>query len=135
VSEREERASKYFRCDPRERAAFEAGIKMGTVYHQFVGTPVAFSNVNSLEKAIEEGVMVQPFVQDVKVTIDRDQLREKTNEFDYQTLTGNMISVELTICLEDVIVVTSMRYIKELNYPLMYIKEIKEIDDQELVFP
>lgn len=127
MSEREERASKYFACEARERAAFEAGIKLGTIYHQFVGTPVASSNVDSLEKAIEEGVMVQPFVEKVKVRIDRSQLREKKNEFDYQTLTGNMISVELTIRMDDVRAVTVMRYIDELNYPLMYIKEMSEL--------
>nr|WP_277770666.1 dihydroneopterin aldolase family protein [Thermoplasma acidophilum] len=26
-------ASHYFKCTPRERAVFEAGIKLGTVYH------------------------------------------------------------------------------------------------------
>ncbi|NYT11347.1 MAG: dihydroneopterin aldolase [Methanomassiliicoccales archaeon] len=124
MSRREELASKYFQCDIRERAAFEAGIKLGTIYHQFVGTPVASSNVASLEKAIEEGVMVQPFVEKVKVCIDRTQLREKKNKFDYQSLTGSMISVELTIKVDEVLVIAVMRYIEELNYPLMYIKEI-----------
>ena len=127
MSKREEKASKYFGCEARERAAFEAGIKLGTIYHQFVGTPVASSNVDSLEKAIEEGVMVQPFVERVKVNIDRSQLRDKKNEFDYQTLTGNMISVELTIRMDEVRAVTVMRYIDELKYPLMYIKEIIEL--------
>lgn len=127
MSRREKRASKYFGCGARERVAFEAGIKLGTIYHQFVGTPVASSNVDSLEKAIEEGVMVQPFVERVKVRIDRSQLREKKNEFDYQTLTGNMISVELTIRMDEVRAVTEMRYIDELKYPLMYIKEIIEL--------
>lgn len=127
MSDREERATKYFRCGIRERAAFEAGIKLGTIYHQFVGTPVAASNVDSLEKAIEEGVMVQPFVEEVKVSIDRSQLRDKKNEFDYQTLTGNMISVEITIRIGEVRAVTAMRYIDELNYPLMYIKDIQDM--------
>jgi hypothetical protein len=30
-------ADSYFSCTDSERAAFEAGIKLGTVYHQFVG--------------------------------------------------------------------------------------------------
>jgi hypothetical protein len=126
MSRREELASKYFQCDVKERAAFEAGIKLGTVYHQFVGTPVASSNVASLEKAIEEGIMVQPFVEDVKVSIDRTQLREKKNKFDYQSLTGSMIGVELTIKVDEVLVIAVMQYIEELKYPLMYIKEIRD---------
>jgi dihydroneopterin aldolase len=90
---------------------------------------VASSNVESLEKAIEEGVMVQPFVKDVKVMIDRSKLRRKKNEYDYQTLNGNMIDVELTIRIDTFIAVTGMNYIEELRYPLMYIKEIREIEE------
>jgi len=97
TSRREELAAKYFNCTERERAVFEAGIKLGTIYHQFVGTPVAAANVEILEKAIEDGVRVQPFVKDVKVGISREALRRKKDEFDYQTLTGPMMKVELTV--------------------------------------
>ena len=45
-------ASLYFKCSDRERAIFEAGIKLGTIYHQYVGAPLNLSNVESLEKAI-----------------------------------------------------------------------------------
>ena len=97
TSGREELAARYFNCSERERAVFEAGIKLGTIYHQFVGTPVAAANVDILEKAIEDGVRVQPFVKDVRVVISREALRRRKDEFDYQTLTGNMLNVELTI--------------------------------------
>jgi len=63
TSKREELAANYFNCSERERAVFEAGIKLGTIYHQFVGTPVAAANVEILERAIEDGVRVQPFVK------------------------------------------------------------------------
>ena len=36
---REDLANSRFNCSVKERACFEAGIKMGTIYHQFVGTP------------------------------------------------------------------------------------------------
>jgi len=124
---REELAKRYFNCTLRERAVFEAGIKLGTVYHQFIGTPLAASNVSSLEKAIEDGVRVQPFVEDVKVTIDRTAMREKRNQYDYQTLTGQMLDVHLVISIEGCRVRARMRYVKELNYPLMYIEDIIEI--------
>ena len=39
MSDREQLADDRFACSRRERAVFEAGIKMGTIYHQFVGTP------------------------------------------------------------------------------------------------
>jgi len=127
IDSRELKASKYFNCSERERAVFEAGIKLGTIYHQFVGTPVAPSNVDSLERAIEDGVKVQPFVEEVSVMIDRSMLRKKRNEFDYQTLSGNMISVELIILVHDVRVRARMDYIEELNYPLMYISGIEDL--------
>ena len=38
ASKREDLADKYFNCSLRERVVFEAGIKLGTIYHQFVGT-------------------------------------------------------------------------------------------------
>lgn len=130
-SKREELAAVYFNCSLRERAVFEAGIKMGTIYHQFVGTPVCAANADILERAMEDGVKVQPFVKDVKVRIDRTRLRKKRDEFDYQTLTGNMMQVTLVIQVENVRAVAEMRYVSELRYPLMYVKEITELGDSK----
>jgi hypothetical protein len=126
MATRDELAIKYFKCTKRERAVFEAGIKLGTVYHQFIGTPVSTSNVDSLERAIEEGVKVQPFVEKVTVKIDRTSLRKKRNEFDYQSLTGPMLDVRVSIRIDDIRVVARMRYIDELNYPLMFVERISE---------
>ncbi|MEM0449654.1 MAG: dihydroneopterin aldolase family protein [Methanomassiliicoccales archaeon] len=125
---REQLASKYFNCSLKERAIFEAGIKLGTIYHQFVGTPVCSANVDILERAIEDGVKVQPFVRGIKVNIDRKALRCKKDEYDYQTLTGNMLDVILEIQIENVRVVAEMRYIKELHYPLMFVSSVEELD-------
>ncbi len=118
-------ADKYFNCTNSERAVFEAGIKLGTVYHQFVGAPISKDNVEVLEKSISEGAKVQPFVVDAKVRIDRKRLREKSTDYDYLTLTGDMLNVALTIQYEDVTVVCEMRHIAEMDYPLMYVKEIR----------
>jgi hypothetical protein len=121
-----DKARQYFNCNARERACFEAGIKLATVYHQFVGTPVSMENVETLERAIEKGVKIQPFVKEVTVKIDRTRLREKSDEYDYLTLTGSMLHVLLKIVYENVEVIAEMRYIKEMDYPLMMIKEIRE---------
>jgi hypothetical protein len=118
-------ADKYFKCSDSERAAFEAGIKLGTVYHQFVGAPISKTNVEVLEKSIAEGARVQPFVKDAHVKIDRSRLREKSTEFDYLTLTGDMLDVSLTIQFREIEVVCEMKHIKEMDYPLMYVKEVK----------
>lgn len=127
TSKREELASRYFNCSLRERAVFEAGIKLGTIYHQFVGTPVCAANVDILEKAIQDGVGVQPFVEEVRVHIDRSALRGKKDAYDYQTLTSNMMEVSLVIKIENVRVKAEMRYIEELNYPLMFVREVMDV--------
>ncbi|MDH3365108.1 MAG: dihydroneopterin aldolase family protein [Thermoplasmata archaeon] len=121
---REDTADSYFQCDDSERAAFEAGIKMGTIYHQFVGIPVSADNVETLENAIEEGCKVQPFVESVKVVIDRSRLKTKRGEFDYVSLTGEMLDVDLVVKYKGARVEAGMRQVKEMNYPLMFIRRI-----------
>lgn len=124
---REQKADSYFSCSDSERAAFEAGIKLGTIYHQFVGVPLSTSTVDTLEKAIEAGSRVQPFVEDVRVTIDRSKLRDKHGQYDYVALTGDMLDVTLVVRYRKTRVKASMRYLKEMNYPLMYISGIEKI--------
>jgi hypothetical protein len=124
---RESTADSYFKCTDSERAAFEAGIKMGTIYHQFVGVPLSSDNVRTLEKAIEAGCSVQPFVEDVRVTINREMLRKKRGQYDYVSLTGDMLDVSMTIRYRNARVKASMKLIKEMNYPLMFIEEISEV--------
>lgn len=38
----------------RDRAVFEAGIKLGALYHQFVGTPINTEMLDGLSRIIEE---------------------------------------------------------------------------------
>lgn len=121
----DDKAKNFFNCSSSERAAFEAGIKLGSIYHQFVGTPVSQGNVEVLERAIEEGVRIQPFVEDVTVKINRDKLKNKRDEYDYDSMTGDMFNVELKIKYNESSVLAKLEFIKELNYPLMYITSIK----------
>ena len=126
MENREEKAASMFECSVKERAMFEAGIKMGTIYHQFVGVPVDLSSIDILEKSIEQGVLVQPYVDSVKVTIDRSVFRPKTDGYGYMSLTGNMLDVKLSIKIDNVRVTAEMRYMKDLNYPLMFISNVEE---------
>jgi hypothetical protein len=125
MTSREELAAEKFKCSTRERALFEAGIKMGTIYHQFVGMPLDQDSIESLEDAIERGVLVQPYVESVKVRIDRSIFGPKRDEYSYRSLTGEMLDVVLVIKIEDVTVKAEMRYDPVLNYPLMYISDIE----------
>lgn len=121
---REDEANRHFDCSDSERAAFEAGIKMGTIYHQFVGIPVSADNVEILERAIEEGCKTQPFVESVRVRIDRSKLKNKRGEFDYVSLTGDMLDVDLVVKYKSGRVEARMEYVEEMNYPLMFIAKM-----------
>jgi hypothetical protein len=78
----------------REEAAFEAGIKLGALYHQFVGTPVSRATASTLESAIAAAVGLQPYVEVVHVHLDRGKM--DPNQFGYSELRGQMLSVEIT---------------------------------------
>ena len=120
-------AKKWFRCSERERAAFEAGIKMGSIYHQYVGAPVNESNVEALERAIEAGVRVQPFVDDVRVRIDRSKIRAKRGApYRYYSVTGEMLDVWLRVRYEGAVAECEMNYVRELRYPLMRVADLKQ---------
>ena len=118
---REAEADSHFSCSDSERASFEAGIKLGTIYHQFVGVPLSAENVETLERAIEAGSMVQPFVESVKVRIDRSQLKKKRGQYDYISLTGDMLDVTISVRYKTARVRATMRLDKKMNYPLMFI--------------
>jgi len=119
--------AKWFRCNDRERAAFEAGIKLGSIYHQYMGAPVNETNVEALERAIEAGARVQPFVEDVRVRIDRSKIRAKRDvPYKYWSVTGEMLDVWLRVRYDDVVAECEMAYVKELRYPLMRIVALRE---------
>ncbi len=122
-------AKKYFRCTSSERAAFEAGIKLGSVYHQFVGAPLSLENVDALERAMEASLKVQPFVREARVRIDRTHIKKKSGFYKYLTLRGEMLDVYLEVQYENKLAVCRLRYVEEMDYPLMYIEEIKEIGE------
>ena len=111
----------------KDNALFEAGIKLGALYHQFTGSPVNLNTVSSLETAIQESISVKPYVEEISVKIDRDMLRSKlNNEFGYTELQGPMLKVNITVRYGSSKVKVGMEYDPELNYPLMKILEIKE---------
>jgi hypothetical protein len=110
----------------RDNALFEAGIKLGALYHQFTGSPINLGTVDSLEKAISQSISVQPFVEDITVSIDRDMVRSTlNNEFGYCELEGRMLDVRISILYGDVRVRVALEYDSELEYPLMLIESVE----------
>ena len=121
---RDEMAAGRFACTERERALFEAGIKMGTIYHQFVGTPVNLRTVESLEEGMSSAISVQPYVESVTVRVDRSVFTAGGDRDSYVSLTGDMIDAVVTSRIGDSRVTAEMRYDRELGYPLMYVSDI-----------
>ena len=120
--EERELFKRYFKnLTPRERAVFEGGITLGALFHQFVGTPVSLKNREILERAIEESMRNQPCVQDISVKIVGD-----LKEDEYISLEGKMLDVKLKVKVENTVAYLRLKYIEELNYPLMYVEKIEE---------
>lgn len=118
---------KYFsNITTRERAIFEGAISMGALFHQFVGTPVNKNTKNCLETCMEESLRLQPAIEDVKVNIRFDKLEESMTEFEYTSLTGDMLDVKIYTKVENVLATIRIEFIEELNYPLMYVEDIEE---------
>jgi len=113
----------YFAGNDRDRAVFEAGIKLGSIYHQYVGAPLTRATARDLERAIESAARVQPMVEDVRVRIDRKRLRER-GPYKYASLSEEMLHAEVTVRIGGVRATAVLRYVPELDYPLMYLKEI-----------
>lgn len=110
----------------RERAIFEGAISMGALFHQFVGTPVNKTTKKSLETSMEESLKLQPAIEDVKVNLRFDKLEESMTEFDYTSLTGDMLDVKIFTKVDNVTATIRIEFIEELNYPLMYVEDITE---------
>ena len=108
----------------REQAIFEAGIKLGALYHQWVGTPISQESTASVESAIEKSVILQPCVEEITVRLDR--LLMSPNGFGYSELCGLMFDVEIvtrvgfTYC--------RARLSPQRGYPLMQVVECLEIE-------
>ena len=107
----------------RERAIFEGGISMGALFHQFVGTPVSVDTIASLEKAIEESILLQPAIVDVKVKLDKELIEKSSGVMGYTSLSGEMLLIKLTSKINEKSITTCISYDENLEYPIMYIED------------
>lgn len=71
----------------------------------------------SLEEAMQASISLQPYVKKVRVSINRQMLKE--NPFGYCELEGRMIAAEVQIDYEGELVIARLQYDAEMNYPLM----------------
>ena len=110
--------------DPQQ-ACFEAGIKFGSLYHQFAGTPVSPDSTRSLETAIADSIENQPHCVAVTVDIDDEAVAaDIAHENGYTELSGHLMEVEMQIEYEAVTAHTRMEM--EDGYPLMKLVAVEE---------
>jgi dihydroneopterin aldolase len=104
----------------REALLFEAGIKLGGVFHQYLGIPLSARTAPGLARAIENAIGLQPYVRAVRV-----RLRPARGgplgpgRFAYRYLTAEMLDVRLTLRDGPVTVRARLAYRPALRYPLM----------------
>ncbi len=82
----------------REALLFEAGIKLGGIFHQYLGVPVSARTASGLARAIERAVSLQPFVADVRVRIDPSRAGPLgRGRFAYHYLVAEMLDVQVRL--------------------------------------
>jgi len=111
----------------RDNALFEAGIKLGALYHQFIGTPVSTETLELLERTIERSVALQPGVKSVEVIINSEKVRLAANQFKYCELSGAMLDVKVVVVYGQAEVHVRLKYEAELEYPLMRVEKVSEV--------
>lgn len=94
------------------------------MFHQYVGMPLTRATAGDLERAIESATRVQPLVEDVRVRIDRKRLRPR-GPYRYASLSEEMLQAEVTIHVGRARATAVLRYVPELDYPLMYLKDVR----------
>jgi hypothetical protein len=107
-----------------EVACFEAGIKFGSLYHQFAGTPVSPDSAPSLAAAMEAAIENQPHCRNVTVEVDTDAIRAAIDgSHGYTELTGSFLAVAIDVDYEGTQVRAEMAM--QDGYPLMEVAGVR----------
>jgi dihydroneopterin aldolase len=110
----------------REALLFEAGIKLGGIFHQYLGIPVSPKTARPLARSIEAAVALQPFVEGVRVRIVPARGGAVgRGRFGYRYVTAEMIDAQVTLADGATRVVARLSYRPDLRYPLMRVESAK----------
>jgi hypothetical protein len=120
-------ASRYFAegLTPRERAAFEAGIALATIYHSLVGLPMPRTSKGreDLAKGVASAVLSQPFKR--KVVVRLRERRAGRGPYSYGEIGERDVSAEVLVEYGGWVVRARLGYVRSLRYPLMRIVEVR----------
>ena len=111
------------RLSRRETLLFEAGIKLGGIFHQYLGVPLSARTAPGLARTIERAVGLQPYVVAVRVRIDpRRGGRLGRGRYAYRYLTAEMLDVRVRLADRGTQVVARLAHRPDLRYPLMRVE-------------
>ncbi|MEF8774180.1 MAG: dihydroneopterin aldolase family protein [Halobacteriales archaeon] len=109
-----------------QTACFEAGVKFGSLYHQFAGAPVSPASAPSLAAAIEESIENQPHCESVTVDVRTETLAERAEAHGYTEFTGDLFEAEVVVVREGVEVTARMAMAD--GYPLMRVESVRGLE-------
>ncbi len=110
----------------REALLFEAGVKLGGIFHQYLGIPVTPRTAPGLARTIERAVSLQPFVVSVRATIDpRRGGPMGRGRFAYRYLNPEMIEVPVLPRDGPEAVEARFAHRADLRYPLMSVIRVR----------
>jgi hypothetical protein len=110
----------------REALLFEAGVKLGGVFHQYLGIPVSPRTAPGIARTIERAVALQPYVVEVRAKIDPGRggaLGE--GKFAYRYLTAEMLDVTVRLRDGSEEVEARLAHRRDLRYPLMSVVRVR----------
>ena len=111
----------------REALLFEAGVKLGGVFHQYLGVPVSARTARGLARTIERAVALQPFVVRVRALVrpERGGPLGK-GRFAYRYLTAEMLEVTVELRDGPARLTARLAHRPDLRYPLMSVERVGE---------
>ena len=109
----------------REHAIFEAGICLASILHQLIGLPVKADDefLKDLAEVVQRSFSLQPFRADVRIKIIKDRLKI-SKKYEYGIVSPESLDVRVEVRYGDARAVGRLRYIDELDYPLIYVEEV-----------
>jgi len=111
----------------REALLFEAGIKLGGIFHQYLGMPVSEATSAGVARTIERAVALQPYVVAVEVRLDPSRGGPVgRGRFAYRYLVPEMLDVRVVLRDGDEEVEARLRHRPDLRYPLMTVVRVGE---------
>ena len=108
----------HFSCTPKERAAFEIGIKLGSALHQYSGTPFRRAAVPTIEAAIAASIRSQPYVIEATATIVLPPAAGN-GAYDYHVVDQHNLRLDVVVDYLGVRMRGRIEYLPERAYPLM----------------